>query len=498
MFDPVIAAGGVLEPPAISNPGGVLSQEAFSTYDLYTPQELVQAFERHGHKPGFRMMLKSMGFRRGVKAKTTGHYEFPWKEALFHVGSIDQASTGPGTDVIVRLSANSMFDGGLTSGGNAVQGSYIIENDILWFKNNKKGFVSHKDTSVIPHRITISPVDPMVDLADAVIAGNSYFISDNAFGEGSALPAGRISRVIKYSNEFQITKAAAYSTGTEMTNQTYFNPIPGRQGSFMLKVKMDTMYRFESACNGALMWGSEITNIREYNPILKHDVSVKGTEGFINFMLRNSFNSIIPAGALVLNDFNNIGRHYEDERINGREKLLLEGYDRYVETENVLVNFLNNDITMYQTNKHFNAGRTKSSDETQPFHASDFAVAIGFYALKKSGYVYNFKQMNEFSYRNGAGADGYGFRNWGITMPLGYTKNKISNTSTPTVGYEYKKLGSYSREQVVGMLNGAGVAGSGTPYSIATGEYDVQSCYFITEQAFHGAVPNALYVQRPA
>jgi hypothetical protein len=55
-------------------------------------------------------MLKSMGFDRGTAAPTTGHYEYPWRKDLVRVNSVITASTGPGTDVVIELTAGSMFD----------------------------------------------------------------------------------------------------------------------------------------------------------------------------------------------------------------------------------------------------------------------------------------------------------------------------------------------------------------------------------------------------
>lgn len=484
-------------PPRFAEVGGsVQNQEVVSAYDIYKPNELIQVFERHSFSAGFRLMLKGMGFNRGTAAPTTGHYEYPWRKDLVRIGSIVTPAGGAGDPMIVALTSGSMFSTGVSVSGVAQKGSYPIVGEMLMLPSGEKAYISAKNTGTDPHRLTLTPVDSTVDL-DSEITGSGdeeFFISDYATHEGSGLPAGRTPRVIKYTNQFQIVKAAAAATGSEMTNQTYFEPIPGREGSFYLQTQYSTMYDFEERCDGALLWGTSIDNVFINSSELGFDVPVLGTEGMIEFGTTNGWTVNYTPGALAMGDFDTISDIYESERIGIRDIFTWQGKSYYNELENVLQTLLNADITAQLYRKFLDDG---SGIGEQPTMSEDLFVHIGFNGLKKGGYVYGWKLLHAFNEAMGAGSDAYDYDQWAIYHPLGFVRNKSNNQMMPTIGYEYKQLGNYSRETVIAEIAGVGVAGTGTPYTIASNVYDIHRVGYVSEIAFHGTCANHMIIQRP-
>lgn len=484
-------------PPRFGEVGGsVLNQEVVSDYDIYKPNELIEVFERHSFSAGFRLMLKAMGFNRGVSAPTTGHYEYPWRKDLVRINAIITPSAGAGNNMVVELTAASMYATGVTVSAAAQKGSYPVVGDILMLPSGAKAFISAKNTSTDPHRLTLTPVDATVDL-DAEITGagtEEFFISDRASAEGSGLPAGRTGRVMKYTNEFQIVKAAAAATGSEMTNQTYFNPIPGREGSFYLQTQYSTMYDFEQMCDGALLFGTPIDNVLINSTDLGFDVPVKGTEGLIYFAETNGYTVNYTPGALAMGDFNAISDLYEKERVGTRDIFGWFGKSYFNEVEDVLQTLLNADISAELYKRYTDDG---SGMGEQPGDPNDLFVHIGFSGLRKGQYNYAWKSLHAFNEAMGAGADAYDYDQWAIWHPLGFMTNKATGAPVPTVGYEYKQLGNYSRENVVAEIAGIGVAGSGTPYAIASSTSDIHRIGFVAEIAFHGACANQIVIQKP-
>ena len=477
--------------------GGAQTQKVFSQYDYYKPNELIQVFERHGYKPSFRMLLRSMGFTRGTAAPTTGHYEYPWRKNTIQVGSIITPSGGAGNNMVVALSAASMFNPGVTVNGAAAQASYPIVKDILLFHDGNAAQIIAKDTSVTPHRLTLRPLKSTVDLDNSVNVDDEYFIPTSAHGEGSGLPAGRVPRILTYTNEFQIIKNAAAVTGSELSNETYFQPVEGQSGSYYLKVADLAMYYFEEAYDGGLMWGQTINNITEFNPELGHDVDVKGTEGLIDFITTNGFTDNYTVGAYALSDFVTVSEYLERERVAWRELCCLQGYAIRNEIEGVLEAILDGDLAALLTKQWMYgemAGegfRENFMGDDQPMDASDFAYKVGFRAVKKGGFNYGFYTMNAFGEAQGAGATGYDYPNWQVMVPVGYMADKSTGTNKPTVGYEYKELNGYSREQIPVKLDGAG---TGDP---VVSEYDLRKIAMLAEFAFHGTCANATVIQRP-
>jgi hypothetical protein len=484
--------------------GGITTQTVISDYDIYTPQEMIQLFDRHSYNPGWRLTMKAMGFSRGVAAPTTGHYEAPWKKDTITIGGVaDATSAGPGNDIIITLAASSMYDAGVTVGGASRKASYPIVGDILKFNNGLKGQVISKDTSVDPHTIRVRPTKATYDITSS---GDNFptspdvvFISDVAFAEGSGLPAGRTPRIIKYSNTFQIVKARYSVTGSEMTNQAYFNPVQGQQGGIHLKAEMDTYERFEDMCDGALLWGEQIDNITSAVPEIGFDVPVTGTEGFIDFSLTNGNILGYTPGSYDMGDFNSIGDVLEAERCGTRKLVAWQGREIYTEIEDLLQAQIGNDLTTQLSRQYFMGDQQSAApmDEMQPFSADDLAFSIGFYAVKKAGYVFCFKKLHAFNEAVGAGASGYTWPGYQFIHPMGYTTNKSTMESVPTMGYEYKQQGSYSREMVLANLAGVGVAGTGGYTAMAVNDSDIKTMGLVSEIAFHGTTPNHIVVNEP-
>lgn len=500
-YDPVINPANRprdLSPEGFSGVGGsIQSQAVISLYDIYKPYQLMNVFERHAnYKPGFRLMLKTMGFNKGAQNPSVGHYEYPWATDLITIGSIVSASAGAGNSMIVSLAAGNMFDPGVTVGGSARKASIIRKGDLIKFLDGKKAYVVAKDTTTDPHRITIRPVKAADDLDNSVNVGESYFIADNAWAEGSGLPSGMLTRVIKYTNNFQISKERCGATGSEMTNQTYFHPLRNKPGSFYLKTEYDTYRRFERKCDKLLLWGSNIDNITMYVPELEFDVPVKGTEGLIEFIETNSLVDTYTVGAYALDDFDELGNYYEDERIGSRQLIMWLGSGLYTEIENVLLQLFNNDMDVF-TLRELIGMAADSPDDMQKNDSSDIGVNIGFKGLRKNGYTFALKLLSEFNHPKEAGADGYDYKSRGVIMPLGYTKDKSTGDPRASVGYEYKKLNGYSREEIIASLNGVGVGGN-TMYGTATSESDIRTLAFLTEMAFHATCANHVVMQKPA
>ena len=485
-----------IRPPAYSAGAGAHSQQVFSQQDLYTPAEMVQVFERHGRPVSYRMMLKLYGFTRGAATPTVGHYEYPWYKDLVEVGSIVTPSAGAGNNMVIALSAASMFDPGATVGGVAIKASYPVVGDLLVFPDGNKAQITAKNTTTDPHQLTLTPVKSTVDLDGSVTASESYFISDNAFGEGTGLPAGRSSRVMKYTNDFQILKEAAVTSGSEYTNQAYFEPLPGTTGSYVLRVQWETMQRFEDKCDGALMFGSPIDNITSASTSLGIDVTVKGTEGLLEFASVNGYTVNYTPGSYTTQDFDVIARIYELERIGVKEIAGWQGIDIYQEQENALQALLNGDLTANLSADRFTFNM-EPNDMNQLPDSGDFALRIGFRAVRKSGYNFSWKSLHTFNEAIGAGAEAYNYTQYSIWTPLGYTKNKATGGTSGTIGYEYKELNGYSREHVVAPINGLGVAGSGGLAPVAVNQYDVQQLGMLSEIAAHNTCANHIILQTP-
>ena len=500
---PATAAGVALPNNNISGVGGAVATQTIvrTLYDYNPFAVLQQVLDRHDEQvPDFRFFLKGMGMSRGVDAPITGHYEDDWKNNLVKVGAITTASTGAGTSVVLTLHADSMFNAGATTGatggvaGSAAQASNVRVNDIILFGSDKKALVIAKDTSVSPHRITVRPLLSTVDLAGATVVGSSYAIPTNAFAEGWGLPDGEIPRLLKYTNTFQIVKARASVTGSEYSNRLFVQFSQQSDGSLFGAIEPRMFARFERAVSGALLFGGQINNIVQFSTDNGVDVPVTGTEGFWDFATGLGHIQTYTVGAYAMANFDNIARVMQGERIgNNRVLMTLEGYEIFIETENLLKSeFSNNLIPFLMKGMVSRAGY--ATDEYDPFQDPDYMAAnFGFRAVKKAGFSTMFKLLHEFSDITLGGAAAYTYANTRLVCPLGFTKDAKTKKDSFIFGYEYKQRDGYSREAIAGTFGGIG--GGFTP---ASGPIDSHTAGMLAEVAFHGATPNRVIVQRPA
>ena len=182
-FTPTVSNGGYPQPSNFSfGSAGATSQLTTVTmYDL-KPQELTQLIERNTNGVGWRMLLKLMGFKRGVSAPTTGHYEIGRNIETVSFGQIITPSSGAGTNVVLELEASQMYTSATATGN--VLGSWPIVGDIIELKdaNLTQVRVMAKNTAVSPHQITVRPLSSTVDLVGLITLGEDYRVSTNLSG----------------------------------------------------------------------------------------------------------------------------------------------------------------------------------------------------------------------------------------------------------------------------------------------------------------------------
>lgn len=488
---------------------GYVSQvESYTDYERPIPQR-TDLFARHVNYVGFATMLSSMGFTYGCATPTIGHYEEPWIEDVIKVKSIITASSGAGTNVVIELDDSNMYNSGVTVSGVARKGSYPQKGDTFELYDRTKVYVVSKDVTTDPHRITIRPVKAAVDLAGKITVGDEYGIGEPLFAENTGLPSGRQPRIMKYANEFSLLKSATKATGFELTNAIYHETIPGDAGSvggsIYIKVKYDEMRRHEKNKGHALLFGQTIDNITDTATESGVDTPVISTEGFVEFALTSGAIDEYTVGSLALDDLYVVSNVYYDERvlpIGSPDVMAWTGPEYGQEMEQTFTQTLvQNPIYTVDRIIEGYGGYLKSQSyaESLDHKETDATLSFGYSAVQVNGIIFHFKRLDELGDTRRFGGYGYPYRNYAMYTPLMWKEDLLTpGRKRATVGYEYKQLGPYSRENVVGTLAGAGVGGSNTPYGPAVNEYDSMKGFMLSHIAGHFAVGNAIVTQRPS
>jgi len=506
-YTPLTPGGVAAGIQSFSGVGGNFNnQTVVSNYDMYTPAQMVTLYRRHGQSVSFRALTKLWGLAKGANTPTVGHYEQDWENEPLQIGSVVTAASGAGADHIVALAASAMFNTAVTVGGAARQASSIKVGDIVVSKLNKmRARVIAKNTTVNPHRITLKPLRSTDDIALEFVAGD-YAVVTAAWGEGGGMPEGHTPKFIKYTNTFQIVKEKVGVTGSEATNQMYFK-VQRQEGSIWLQTTAQAQVLFENKMDGALIFGQQINNLVDTSNTanLGFDVPIQGTEGFLEFAESSGHTDTYTTGSYALSDFDSMSAIFKGERVTpGNMVLCLQGYGIYNEIENLLFSEFDQVYEASLSQQLF--PDTTQVDGDVVHRDTDFAVNIGFRAIKKAGFVYNFKELTCLSDPRGTGLPGYDYTNYQLASPLGYMTDYNPNNGgevdknfqlgrSGIIGYQYKKLGNFSREVQIGQWAGVGSAMGNI---VASGPNDTMELGMLSEIAFHGACANKVVIQKPA
>lgn len=472
-------------------------ENLYSVYDPFSIARL--AFERHGKRPSFAMMLDLLGpdFNTGVKAPTVGHYERNnWVGQLINIGSIDTAASGDGNDIIVVLGTDNMTTTGLTVSGAATKASNIRVGDLVLLPTgNKLAYVKAKNTATTtnPHKITLAPFDSSIDLDNYITAGETYAVVTNAHAAASGLPEGLTPTAFKYTNKFQIVKEAVRASGSELTNEPFVQIYNANETVFAV-MNQDAMDRFEKARGGALFWGEENDNVDSTTSQLGYDTKITWTEGLMAFQAGNSYQNTYNPAAFTLDEIDEIASTFEAENVGTRTIAGLQGNEYTYILQNALDSVFDQSLSNALVVKSL-TDYNLSLDSWQPvIEGQDWMAWLGWQGVRRSNFSFHFRMMHEFVAADGGGAADYSYKYDCIWLPLSGQRDIRTGEQRPSIGYNWKQMGNYSRKMVFGNFGGAGVAGNGGygGLTVAANEYDMITSYMVSEIAGHFACPNKI------
>lgn len=490
----------------VGAPGIASETEVYTLYQRPIPEQM-WLFERHANYVGFATLLRMMGFGMGTSTPTVGHFENPWNHDLLHVGSVVADATSAGESATIAIDATAHYDTGATVSGSGRQATYPVVGDVIELFNGIQVYVESKDTSVTPHQLVLTPLKAADDITGVIQSDDKFGIVYNLHAEASGLPSGRVPRIIRYTNTLGVVKHSFGSTGHELTNSVYHELIPGQPGTagqaIEVKIKADEIIRYEHAKSGLLLFGQQADNITSApaDNRLGIDVSISGTEGFLSFATTSGTVDTYTVGSYDLTDFDTAAAILLNERSAAQNDIMgWVGPDFFTEVENLFTNILINNLihTVDRIVPGYEGYMNQQYHQGVTQNALDAALSFGYTAVRKNGFIFHLKRLSEFNDIRRLGGDSYEYRNWAVWYPLSWTRDALSGANRPSVGYEYKALGAYSRENLFGKLPGAGVGADNSPYGQPVIEFDVIQYFLMAHCGFHGAVGNAIVVQNPA
>jgi len=411
-----------------------MSNTLVSLFNIHKPEKANFLFRKYG-KQGVTafQFLQSVGAVTPVAQGSFSHYEEDWIHASFSANA-NVASPGQGAKITITVNTADV-----DSSGN----SYPRVGDIVMFSSGVKGQIVSKSTAN-PPVIEIEPLR-LATTIPSVVAGEQIIITSNAFAEGTNQPEGRVSKAYEYSFNTQIIKEKVASTGTELTNQNWFNSIDGTTiNAWFDKAKsIDLDYRMALAIDGMVLYGETADN-----------TAVQGTtaSGLVYGVTSQGGNATYTPGLFSVSYFDQMNR-YLDKQQSGNEYVGLLGYQAFQDVENTLSNVFTQNPIIFAGGAGKTFGNLMYGDNMQSL--TDKSVEIGFRSITKTDRTFHLLKLPQLSNPKLYGATGFSEAGRMIFCPLD-KPIAPKGGAMPHLAVRYKELGGYSRKMESWFIGGAG------------------------------------------
>lgn len=425
---------------------GIYASNIISIFDIDKPERMNTLFRKRGDQGlGYMLLLRSLGFMEPTAQTTFTHTEDDWIHQTFHSLNNDNGygpgvAPGVGNDSFITLDPVD-----LSTNPQNLNAYYPRLWDTVMFPNEDTGQIiaiggvpTAPILQIRPNKITAS--FPLMS------AGDELIIISGAFSEGSGQPDSSITQVYNYEGYTQIIKETLGATGTEMTNQKWFDVYEDGKGAkyFYLIGQENAEYKLMLKQDGALLFQQPTDNPNMTDTVTNRNVQT--TEGMFPYLRRlGNIQAYVP-GALAVTDFDTMSRTF-DREFASRFIGSLDGLGLEQEIENVLVNYLQN------TNVKF---AVKETTENMFGGDESLYLSVAFNTIEKGGYIFNFRKMGIFTHAKLYGATGYNGPQYGVFLPMDKKKDRKTGKDVPSFGLRYKAFGDYNRMYEVWNQNGAG------------------------------------------
>jgi len=421
------------------------------------PQVRKKLLSRHGMEKNWYTMLKEMGLGTSVEGPNYAHWEQDWIINNFLVGSVITPSTGVGSAIVVALDTTSMYTT-TTTGYGTQSFSYPAQWDIIKLVDNSEAQIILKDETVTPHRLTIKPRLTTNDLATKITAQGRYWITTNAFAEGTLGADPKEPRLYRQQNNPQIIKTAYGITGSAMTDRMPVVSVSGSDGgNYMMIVGSEATEKLHMDRISKALWFSVQGdgNVTQNMAAAQNRVApVRTTQGVDDYITNSGGNLLSYSyGNFAMADFDNIGTILQRERAGTKTFLVPMAYGLRSQVDNTLKTYMNNTCFQYASQ----SGKISSDMFNSFSNKEDFFLWLGFDGVHKGGYNYLLRTQEELNEQMGAGTEGYNWSGVGYVLPIDFVQSKFDTDATASVGYRYKALGGYSREMEQHYTGGAGI-----------------------------------------
>lgn len=261
----------------------------------------------------------------------------------------------------------------------------------------------------------------------AIAADTEIFIYGNAFGEGSAQPVGRQNRTLKFTNNLQIIKDTHQITGSEKNVVLWVetqNPETGQMGyTWSIKGESDTLIKFLNFRESSLLIGdfASATTAGVMNEAAAADSPITYTQGLIPFILsQGNLSNYSSLTGWTLADAEDLVKELDKQK-GSKQNMLMAGINLSLQIDREL-------------GDRFQAGAISYGNFNFP---EEKAVNLEFSTFRIGEYTFHKKTYSTFNDLQTYGADGYGFPNEGMVIPMDNQMDGKTREEIPSLRKRY-------------------------------------------------------------
>lgn len=259
----------------------------------------------------------------------------------------------------------------------------------------------------------------------AIAAAQEIVIYGSAHGEGSGQPESMNSTVSEFSNTLQLIKENYKITGTEKDQIMWFKAkgANGKSGYFWkLKGEKDTYDRFMTKKELTMLLGEQLTNATLADVFAANDEPVTLTEGLIPFMLGSNGNQInySKTSGFDKENMNTLVKTLNKQK-GSKVNMLVAGMDLSIQMDETLADHNVAGAISY-------GSFSMDQDAARNFQFGSFAIG---------GYRFDKKVFDAFNDLQTLGAEGFGFSQEAMVIPMDKKMDKGSNEMTQSLRTRY-------------------------------------------------------------
>lgn len=291
--------------------------------------------------------------------------------------------------------------------------------------------------------------------ASEILSGQVVRVGAPINSEGSNQIAPLFKHWGRYQNRFWISPETSIVSGSNLTSRGMFEILP--DGRIYSQAIEDMDIRSAAAKSDVWLFGKQVeSTISQYSEPLSENMYLHGTQGLLDYtkMIGEEI-EYDPVVGWALEDFYDITNIYHDMGSNVSTVMGLFGSSLNRKIEEGLRSKLNYSWVMGVSDQ-FVPANAKSYWGNSESEIQGAFLNLGINGFDLDGITFLKTAVGEFNDVHNAGALGY--KDWGIIVPMSYTKIKYGSkeSSIPTMGYQYRGADGYSRENEMWVITGAG------------------------------------------